>query len=76
MINDLYSAKILTLAANLPHSGRLSEPEGSSEQVSKLCGSRVTVDLSIVGPQDTVGAGMVVRAGPEPEAAEEEVAAA
>jgi NifU-like protein involved in Fe-S cluster formation len=49
MINDLYSARILTLAANLPHSGRLAVPEGSSEKVSKLCGSRVTVDVVMEG---------------------------
>ena len=49
MIDDLYSAKILTLAANLPHSGRLPAPEGSSEKVSKLCGSRITVDLTLDG---------------------------
>src|SRR3954470_11049167 len=49
MIDDLYSAKILTLAANLPHSGRLPAPEGSSEKVSKLCGSRVVVDVVMDG---------------------------
>jgi hypothetical protein len=31
MIDDLYSAKLLNLAANLPHLGRLEAPEGSSE---------------------------------------------
>ena len=45
MIDDLYSAKVLTLAANMPRAGRLAAPEGSSEKVSKLCGSRVVVDL-------------------------------
>jgi NifU-like protein involved in Fe-S cluster formation len=49
MIDDLYSAKILTLAANMPHSGRLGAPEGSSEKISKLCGSRVTVDVVMDG---------------------------
>src|SRR5689334_19200901 len=49
MIDDLYSAKILTLAANLPHSGRLSAPEASSEKVSKLCGSKVVVDVIMDG---------------------------
>jgi NifU-like protein involved in Fe-S cluster formation len=53
MIDDLYSAKILTLAANLPHSGRLSAPQGSSEKVSKLCGSRVTVDVIMDGDRVT-----------------------
>ena len=49
MIDDLYSARILTLAANMPHSGRLPAPQGSSEKVSKLCGSRVTVDVVMEG---------------------------
>ncbi len=45
MIDDLYSAKVLTLAANMPRAGRLTAPQGTSEKVSKLCGSRVVVDL-------------------------------
>ena len=45
MIDDLYSAKVLALAANMPRAGRLAAPAGSSEKVSKLCGSRVTVDV-------------------------------
>lgn len=47
MIDDLYSARILSLAANLPHSGRLAAPEGSAERVAKLCGSKATVDLTL-----------------------------
>jgi NifU-like protein involved in Fe-S cluster formation len=47
VIDDLYSAKVLTLAANMPRAGRLAAPQASSEKVSKLCGSRVTVDLSL-----------------------------
>lgn len=45
MIDDLYSARILSLAANLPHSGRLAAPEGSAERVAKLCGSKAIVDV-------------------------------
>jgi len=45
MIDDLYSARILTLAANLPHSGRLHEADGTGERVAKLCGSRAIVDV-------------------------------
>ncbi len=45
MIDDLYSARILTLAANLPHSGRLETPEGTGDRVAKLCGSRAIVDV-------------------------------
>lgn len=49
MIDDLYSAKLLKLAANLPHSGRLADPDATSEKISKLCGSRVVVDVSLDG---------------------------
>jgi len=45
VIDDLYSARILSLAANLPHAGRLSAPEGTGEKIAKLCGSRATVDV-------------------------------
>ena len=45
MIDDLYSTRILTLAANLPHAGRLASPHGTGERVAKLCGSRATVDV-------------------------------
>jgi NifU-like protein involved in Fe-S cluster formation len=47
MIDDLYSAKLLKLAANLPRSGRLAAPDASVEKVSKLCGSRVLVDVVV-----------------------------
>jgi NifU-like protein involved in Fe-S cluster formation len=47
MIDDLYSAKLLKLAANLPRSGRLARPDASVEKVSKLCGSRVLVDVVV-----------------------------
>lgn len=45
MIDDLYSARILGLAANLPHAGRLAAPEGTGERVARLCGSRAIVDV-------------------------------
>ena len=51
MIDDLYSAKILKLAANMPRAGRLAAPDASSEKISKLCGSRVLVDLTLDGDQ-------------------------
>ena len=44
MIDELYSARILSLAANLPHSGRLAMPEGTGERIAKLCGSKAVVD--------------------------------
>jgi NifU-like protein involved in Fe-S cluster formation len=47
VIDDLYSAKILTLAANMPRAGRLAAPDASSEKVAKLCGSRIRVDVKV-----------------------------
>jgi NifU-like protein involved in Fe-S cluster formation len=47
MIDDLYSARILRLVANIPHAGRLAAPGGSSEKISKLCGSKVIVDVAV-----------------------------
>jgi NifU-like protein involved in Fe-S cluster formation len=47
MIDELYSARILGLAANMPRAGRLAQPQASVERVSRLCGSRVTVDLVV-----------------------------
>lgn len=47
MIDDLYSARILKLAANMPRAGRLAAPEGSAEKVAKLCGSRIVVDVTL-----------------------------
>ncbi len=49
MIDDLYSAKILGLAANMPRAGRLPAPDASSEKVAKLCGSRIVVDVKVEG---------------------------
>ncbi len=49
MIDDLYSAKLLRLAAEMPRAGRLADPDASSEKVSKLCGSRVVVDVKVEG---------------------------
>ncbi|MDP3382334.1 MAG: iron-sulfur cluster assembly scaffold protein [Phenylobacterium sp.] len=47
MIDDLYSNRLLKLAANMPRAGRLAQPHGTSEKVAKLCGSRVVVDVRL-----------------------------
>jgi NifU-like protein involved in Fe-S cluster formation len=49
MIDDLYSAKILALAANMPHAGRLGRPDASCEKTSRLCGSRIVADVVMDG---------------------------
>src|SRR5262245_10359319 len=46
---DIYSQRILELAAALPRTARLPEPEATATAHSKLCGSRVTVDLAMTG---------------------------
>jgi len=47
MIDDLYSARILTLVANMPRAGRLAAPDASAEKTAKLCGSRIVVDVVV-----------------------------
>ena len=47
MLSDLYNQRILTLAGNLPRIGRLSAPDATATAHSKLCGSTVTVDLTV-----------------------------
>jgi NifU-like protein involved in Fe-S cluster formation len=49
MLNDIYNAKILELAANIPRLGRLDAPQATAKAHSKLCGSTVTVDLAMDG---------------------------
>jgi len=43
----LYSARILALAADIPHLGRLDAPDASVNRRSPLCGSTVTVDVIV-----------------------------
>ena len=45
----LYSGRILQLAADIPHLGRLPAPHGSAKRRSPLCGSTVTVDVVMEG---------------------------
>lgn len=49
MIDDVYNAKILGFAGNISRAGRLADPDASSRQHSKLCGSTVVVDLKMDG---------------------------
>lgn len=41
----LYSGRILQLAADIPHLGRLQAPQGSAKRRSPLCGSTITADV-------------------------------
>lgn len=47
MLDDIYNAKILELAGNIPRIGRLEQPDATAKAHSKLCGSTVQVDLSL-----------------------------
>ncbi len=47
MIDDIYNAKILEFAGNIPRIGRLAHPDASATAHSKLCGSTVIVDLNV-----------------------------
>ncbi|MBO6857604.1 MULTISPECIES: iron-sulfur cluster assembly scaffold protein [Stappiaceae] len=47
MLDDIYNAKILEFAGNIPRIGRLEHPDASAKAHSKLCGSTVIVDLSM-----------------------------
>ena len=49
MLNDVYNARILDLAGNIPRLGRLDQPGASATAHSKLCGSTVTVDVTMEG---------------------------
>ena len=43
----LYSKRILALAADMPFTDRLDNPDGTARARSPLCGSTVTVDLAL-----------------------------
>ena len=43
----LYSARILALAADIPHLGRLDNPDATVKRRSPLCGSTVTMDVRV-----------------------------
>lgn len=47
MINEIYNRKILEFAGTIPRIGRLAHPDASVTVHSKLCGSTVTIDLSL-----------------------------
>jgi NifU-like protein involved in Fe-S cluster formation len=48
-LSEIYSPRILELAANIPVTERLSEPDATATAHSKLCGSTVSVDLCMDG---------------------------
>jgi NifU-like protein involved in Fe-S cluster formation len=47
MINEIYNKRILELAADIPALRRLPDPDASAVAHSRLCGSKVVVDLKM-----------------------------
>jgi NifU-like protein involved in Fe-S cluster formation len=46
-MDDLYHPRIMELAADILHVGRLDGPDGAATKVSRVCGSVVTVELAL-----------------------------
>ncbi|MGE0596442.1 MAG: iron-sulfur cluster assembly scaffold protein [Hyphomonadaceae bacterium] len=46
-MDDLYHPRILELAGDISHVGRLEAPQGASTKVSRICGSVVSVELNL-----------------------------
>jgi NifU-like protein involved in Fe-S cluster formation len=47
MIDDIYNKKILGFAADIPRLQRLPAPDATAVAHSRLCGSKVTVDITM-----------------------------
>jgi NifU-like protein involved in Fe-S cluster formation len=47
MINEIYNRKILEYAADIPRLQRLDAPDATATAISRLCGSKVTVDVKL-----------------------------
>ncbi len=47
--DDIYSQQLLELATAMPRTDRLSGPQATAKAHSKLCGSRVEIDLVMDG---------------------------
>jgi len=47
MMNELYNQRILKLAADIAHIGSLQNPAAQADAQSRLCGSKVHVELSL-----------------------------
>jgi NifU-like protein involved in Fe-S cluster formation len=51
-LNDIYSTRLLDIAANMARTKRLDDPDVTATAHSKLCGSTITVDMAFEG--DTI----------------------
>jgi NifU-like protein involved in Fe-S cluster formation len=48
-LEDIYTERVLELSANMPRTMRLTDSDATASAHSKLCGSRITVDLKMSG---------------------------
>jgi len=48
-LSDLYSQRIIELAAGIPPAGRLTAPDATASAHSKLCGSTIGIELAMNG---------------------------
>ena len=46
-MEDLYHGRVMELAADIPHVGRLEHADGAATKVSRVCGSVVTVSVRV-----------------------------
>lgn len=58
----LYNQEILRLAASIPYHERLAAPMATVEKRSPICGSRVTVDVTLDDEGRVAELGLLVRA--------------
>ncbi len=61
MITEIYNKRILGLAASIPHIERLPKPDATATAFSRMCGSKIVVDLEMDGDVIT-GFGQDVKA--------------
>lgn len=48
-LSEIYNTRILELAAEIPRTQRLADPDATATAHSKLCGSTATVDIKVEG---------------------------
>lgn len=58
----LYNSNILRLATSIPHQARLDHPQATVARRSPICGSRVTVDVTLDADGRIAELGQEVRA--------------
>lgn len=46
-LNEIYNSKILELAAHIPRTTRLADPDATATAHSKLCGSTISIDIKV-----------------------------